>query len=100
MTKRCKSCDHDTQIHGADGSGCLYTVTQGDIGRDLVCPCTVDAYEIPPCRAIEGATGITCDRPKGHDGDCEGTHIPRTDGTESVGYQLFVRWPCFVEEAS
>jgi hypothetical protein len=47
----------------------------------------------PTCRGIEGATGIDCELPPGHAEDHEGTHTPREDGTESVGYPLFVRWP-------
>lgn len=100
MSERCKSCDHDTQIHADDGSGCLFKVKTVRIGDDSLCRCTFDAYRPVPCRVIEGATGITCSRNQGHDGDHEGTHTPRTDGTESVGYPLFVRWPPYSEETS
>lgn len=90
---RCKSCDHDTQIHASDGSGCLFTVAKGRVGQDLVCPCTVDAYRPERCKATEGATGISCHLQAGHLGDHAGQHTPRTDGTDSVGYPLSVRWP-------
>jgi hypothetical protein len=36
---RCRSCDHLTELHQADG--CCYTVAQGEPGRNLSCPCTV-----------------------------------------------------------
>lgn len=93
MTNRCKSCDHDTQIHAKDGSGCLYKVTSVPVYKEELCPCNLNAYKPPPCSEHEGATGIRCELPTGHEGPHEGTHTPRVDGTESVGYGLFLRWP-------
>ncbi len=91
--ERCKSCDHDTQAHAEDGSGCLFEVSSVPSHRGNLCPCDVDAFVPPPCNEMEGATGINCELPKGHEGPHEGTHTPRVDGTESVGYGLFLRWP-------
>jgi hypothetical protein len=93
MTERCKSCDHDTQTHAEAGSGCLFKVTSVPSYRSQICPCDFNAYKPPPCDECEGTTGIRCDLPAGHQEQHEGTHTPRLDGTESVGYELFVRWP-------
>lgn len=93
MTARCESCDHDTQVHADDGSGCLFEVKQVAHLDDRICRCTFNAYKPPPCNEHEGATGITCELPTGHEGTHEGTHTPRVDGTDSVGYGLFLRWP-------
>jgi hypothetical protein len=88
-SERCKSCDHEMTSHCEHG--CLRKIKET---RDGItgCPCTA----VPPkprCRAMEGATGIDCALEVGHPGEHEGTHMPHTDGTESVGYPLFVRWP-------
>ena len=49
MTDRCKSCDHDTQAHYPDGSGCGYVIaTLVDV--DPICPCTHEAYSGPSAR--------------------------------------------------
>ena len=36
---RCPSCDHPVSLHQPDG--CRFAVTEGTVGRDLVCPCSV-----------------------------------------------------------
>src|SRR5690606_23363242 len=36
---RCPSCDHPVSLHQPDG--CWFAVTEGTVGRDLVCPCSV-----------------------------------------------------------
>ena len=36
---RCPSCDHPVSLHQPDG--CRFHVTEGTVGRDLVCPCSV-----------------------------------------------------------
>ena len=90
MTDRCKSCDHDTQAHYPDGSGCGYVIaTLGDV--DPICPCTHDAYKRPICKASEGATGIDCQLETGHQSNHEGAH--KSGGEhDGIGYDLFVRW--------
>jgi hypothetical protein len=45
------------------------------------------------CGALEGMTGIECDRYPGHQDWHSGKHTPRTDGTESVGYPVHIQWP-------
>lgn len=45
------------------------------------------------CHALEGMTGIECDRYPGHQDWHSGKHTPRTDGTESVGYPVHIQWP-------
>jgi hypothetical protein len=45
------------------------------------------------CSATEGATGVDCHLAPGHDDWHHGTHIPRTDGTESIGYPFNIHWP-------
>lgn len=92
MTERCKSCDHDTQVHAPDGSGCLYEIKTVGIAADRICTCTLDAYRKPRCKASEGCTGIDCALPAGHQGEHEGTHKAGGEH-DGVGYDLFVRWP-------
>jgi hypothetical protein len=45
------------------------------------------------CGALEGMTGIECDRYPGHQDWHSGKHTPRTDGTELVGYPVHIQWP-------
>ncbi len=93
MTERCKSCDHDTQAHASDGSGCLYEVDHHQLRNDGRCPCTFDAYRKPRCKGSEGATGIDCRLDAGHQQDHEGQHAPGPGEHDGIGYPLFVRWP-------
>jgi hypothetical protein len=97
MTERCKSCDHDTQAHAPDGSGCLFEIKSVGIGDDRICLCNFNAWKPVPCRVQEGATGIECSLARDHHGPHEGIHTPRNDETESVGYGLLVRWPVKTE---
>lgn len=55
--------------------------------RDLLSP-----KPAPTCAAMEGATGIDCEQPSGHQGDHSGTHEPKAEN-DSIGYRLFVCWP-------
>jgi hypothetical protein len=88
--ERCEVCDHLMTLHAEKG-GCQKAVIVPSLGA-YVCPCIVKPRP-PLCKAQEGATGIACSLNAGHSSDHEGTHIPRTDGTDGIGYQLFVRWP-------
>jgi hypothetical protein len=92
VTGRCKSCDHDTQVHFPNGSGCGYVIAMPGHG-DPACPCTLDAFKRPTCRGHEGATGIDCGLDAGHQQDHEGQHTPGSGERDVLGYPLFVRWP-------
>ncbi len=45
------------------------------------------------CGALEGMTGIECNRYPGHQDWHSGKHTPRTDGAEPVGYPVRIQWP-------
>jgi hypothetical protein len=91
--ERCEVCDHLMSTHSQRG-GCQKSVVVrgGGFENTYFCPCVVTPPP-PRCKAQEGATGIACDLDAGHSVDHEGTHIPKTDGTDGIGYKLFVRWP-------
>jgi hypothetical protein len=48
---------------------------------------------VKPCGASEGGMGVDCHLIPGHDGWHNASHIPRTDGTESIGYPFHIQWP-------
>ena len=56
---------------------------------------TIEVLARALCPATEGATGIRCQQPRGHEGGHKGTSTD--EQTAVVGYPLFVSWPAEAE---